>query len=173
MFTGIIEELGRVDAVEPRSAGSRLRIVMDSLLRLPVSSKMVESCQNDVVAVSTSIAPAARREALEKKGVEVLVADGPGGRPSFRRVVEVLAERRYRSLMIEAGSKVNWGALESGIVDRILFYYAPKILGGMQSLSVAGGIGRRRRADAIRFTRTKIHLIPPDEYAVEAWYKKD
>lgn len=149
-----------------------LRIVMDSLLRLPVSSKMVESCQKDVLAVSTSVAPAARRDALEKRGVEVLVADGPGGRPSFRRVVEVLAERRYLSLMIEAGSKVNWGALESGIVDRILFYYAPKILGGMQSLPVAGGIGRRRRADAIRFTRTRIHMIPPDEYAVEAWYKK-
>jgi diaminohydroxyphosphoribosylaminopyrimidine deaminase / 5-amino-6-(5-phosphoribosylamino)uracil reductase len=149
-----------------------LRIVMDSLLRLPIGSKMVESCRNDVLAVCTSVAPAARREALEKKGVEVLVADGSGGRPSFRRLVEVLAERRYLSLMIEAGSKLNWGALESGIVDRILFYYAPKILGGTQSLPVAGGIGRRRRADAIRFTRTKIHLIPPDEYAVEAWYKK-
>ncbi len=149
-----------------------LRIVMDSLLRLPMDSRMVQGCNNDVLAVCTSVAPAARREALERKGVEVLVADGSGGRPSFRRLVEVLAERRYLSLMIEAGSKVNWGALESGIVDRILFYYAPKILGGTQSIPVAGGIGRRRRADAMRFTRTKIHMIPPDEYAVEAWYKK-
>ena len=43
--------------------------------------------------------------------------------------------------MIEAGSKVNWSALESGVVDKIFFYYAPKILGGLQSLPVAGGIG--------------------------------
>lgn len=150
-----------------------LRIVMDSLLRLPVSSKMVESCRSDVLAVCTSVAPAARREALEKRGVEVLVADGPSGRASFRTMVETLAERRYLSLMIEAGSVLNWGALEAGIVDRILFYYAPKILGGTQSLPVAGGIGRQRRSDAIRFTRTRIHSIPPDEYAVEAWYKKD
>ena len=149
-----------------------LRIVMDSLLRLPVGSEMVESCNHDILAVCTSIAPPFRREALEKKGVEILVADGTGGRPSFRRLVEVLAERRYLSLMIEAGSKINWGALESGIVDRILFYYAPKILGGTQSIPVAGGIGRRHRADAMRFTRTKLHVIPPDEYAVEAWYKK-
>ena len=61
--------------------------------------------------------------------------------PHLHQVVKLLAERKYLSLMIEAGSKVNWAALESGVVDRILFYYAPKILGGTQSLPVAGGIG--------------------------------
>ena len=55
-------------------------------------------------------------------------------------VVELLAREKYLSLMIEAGSSVNWTALESGVADKIFFYYAPKILGGMQSL--AGG--RRR-----------------------------
>ena len=52
--------------------------------------------------------------------------------------------------MIEAGSKLNWTALETGCVDRIFFYYGPKILGGLEALPLAGGIGRRRRADAIR-----------------------
>jgi diaminohydroxyphosphoribosylaminopyrimidine deaminase/5-amino-6-(5-phosphoribosylamino)uracil reductase len=59
--------------------------------------------------------------------------------------------------------------LESGIVDKIFFYYAPKILGGMQSLPVAGGVGRRRRADAIRFHNVQLHRISADEFAVEAW----
>jgi diaminohydroxyphosphoribosylaminopyrimidine deaminase/5-amino-6-(5-phosphoribosylamino)uracil reductase len=149
-----------------------LRIVLDSQLRLPLDSKMVMSCERDVMAVCSSVAPAARRQALEQRGVEVVVADAPGGRTDLRQVVRVLAERRYQSLMIEAGSKVNWAALESGVVDRIFFYYAPKILGGLQSLPVAGGIGRRRRADAIQFTQTKLHTIPPDEFAVEAWFRK-
>ncbi len=83
-----------------------------------------------------------------------------------------LAERKYLSLMIEAGSKVNWAALESGVADKIFFYYAPKILGGMQSLPVAGGIGRRRRADAIRFRDVQLHRITDDEFAVEAWLVK-
>jgi len=69
--------------------------------------------------------------------------------------------------MIEAGSKVNWAALEGGVADRIYFYYAPKILGGLQSLPVAGGIGRRRRVDAIRLRDLSLHLITPDEFAVE------
>jgi diaminohydroxyphosphoribosylaminopyrimidine deaminase/5-amino-6-(5-phosphoribosylamino)uracil reductase len=74
--------------------------------------------------------------------------------------------------MIEAGSKVNWSALESGMADKIFFYYAPKILGGLQSLPVAGGTGRLRRADAIRFRDLNLHSITPNEFAVEAWLEK-
>lgn len=149
-----------------------LRIVLDSQLRLPLDSKMVHSCRNDVLVICTSIAPAARRRALEERGIEVAAADGEGGRTSLRKVVKLLAERNYLSLMIEAGSTLNWDALESGAVDRILFYYAPKIMGGMQSLPVAGGLGRRRRVDAIQFKELKLHPIPPDEFAVEAWFDR-
>jgi diaminohydroxyphosphoribosylaminopyrimidine deaminase/5-amino-6-(5-phosphoribosylamino)uracil reductase len=150
-----------------------LRIVVDSQLRIPLDSKMVRSCQGDLLVVCTSVAPAQRRAALEERGVEILMADGPGGRTDLRSVVEWLAARKYLSLMIEAGSKVNWAALESGIVDRIYFYYAPKILGGLQSLPVAGGIGRRRRVDAIVLQKLKLHPIEPDEFAVEAWTRRD
>jgi diaminohydroxyphosphoribosylaminopyrimidine deaminase/5-amino-6-(5-phosphoribosylamino)uracil reductase len=87
-------------------------------------------------------------------------------------VTGLLAERKYLSLMIEAGSKVNWSALESGVVDRILFYYAPKILGGVESLPVAGGLGRRRRSDAILFRDVRLTPIPPDEFLLEAWLVK-
>jgi diaminohydroxyphosphoribosylaminopyrimidine deaminase/5-amino-6-(5-phosphoribosylamino)uracil reductase len=149
-----------------------LRIVVDSQLRIPLSSKMVQSFQNDLLVVCSSVASPARRHELEKHGVEVLAADGPGGRTDLKKIVQVLGTRKYLSLMIEAGSKVNWSALEYGVADRIFFYYAPKILGGLQSLPVAGGIGKRRRADAIRFTGTKLHVIPPDEFVVEAWLKK-
>ena len=145
-----------------------LRIVLDSQARLPLHSKMVESCRGDMMVVCTSVAPAARRKALEDRGVEVLVADRPGGQTDISAVVHALAERKYLSLMIEAGSKVNWAALEGGIADRIYFYYAPKILGGLQSLPVAGGIGRRRRTDAIRLKDLSVHIITPDEFAVDA-----
>ena len=53
-----------------------------------------------------------------------------------------------------------------------MFYYAPKILGGLQSLPVVGGTGRPRRMDAIQLQRVKLHTIPPDEFAVEAYLEK-
>ncbi len=150
-----------------------LRIVLDSQLRLPPSWRMVASCQDDVLVVTTSAASEERRRVLESRGVKVIVCDGPGGRTDLHGVLDYLAARQYQSLMIEAGSKVNWAALESGIVDKIFFYYAPKILGGMQSLPVAGGAGRRRRADAIRFHNVSLHWIAPDEFAVEAYMIKE
>jgi len=91
----------------------------------------------------------------------------------LRAITELLAREKYLSLMIEAGSKVNWSVLESNVADKIFLYYAPKILGGMQSLPVAGGAGRRRRADAIRFRDVRVHPITATEFAVEAFLEKD
>jgi diaminohydroxyphosphoribosylaminopyrimidine deaminase/5-amino-6-(5-phosphoribosylamino)uracil reductase len=150
-----------------------LRIVLDSQLRLPPDSRMVASCDNDILVITTSAASAERRKRLEAKGVRVEVLDGPDGRSDLRAVPELLAREKYLSLMIEAGSKVNWTALESGVADKIFFYYAPKMLGGMQSLPVAGGPGRRRRADAIRFRDVQVHPISPNEFAVEAWLERN
>jgi diaminohydroxyphosphoribosylaminopyrimidine deaminase/5-amino-6-(5-phosphoribosylamino)uracil reductase len=149
-----------------------LRIVVDSLLRTPVESKMVRSCQGDVLIATTSAADESKRKLLENAGVRVVAFDGTRGRVSLRKLVDYLASQRYLSLMIEAGSKINWAALEEEIVDKIFFYYAPKILGGLQSLPVAGGIGKMSRAEAILFERVKLHPIPPDEFALEAYVVK-
>ena len=149
-----------------------IRIVADSQLRIPLSSKMVASANGDLIVACTSAAASDRRKALEKAGVEVVVLDGDDGRTNLQELVVLLGQRQYRSLMVEAGSKVNWAFLEQSIADKIYFYYAPKILGGMQSLPVAGGVGRRRRADAIRMDRLQLHAITAQEFAVEAWVRK-
>jgi diaminohydroxyphosphoribosylaminopyrimidine deaminase/5-amino-6-(5-phosphoribosylamino)uracil reductase len=149
-----------------------LRIVMDSQLRIPLDSKMARSSAGDLLVVTTSASPAERRKTLEERGIQVLVFDGPGGRADLRGLVNWLGAHRYLSLMIEAGSKLNWTALETGVVNRVFFYYGPKILGGLEALPLAGGIGRRRRADAIRITNLAIHSIPPDEFAVEGYIDK-
>jgi len=148
---------------------SLLRIVMDSQLRLPLDSKMARSASGDVVVVTTSASSPERRRMIEGRGIRVLVFDGPGGRADLRSLINWLAGERYLSLMVEAGSKVNWSALESGVIDRVFFYYGPKILGGLEALPLAGGIGRRRRSDAIRVHNITVHPIPPDEFAVEGY----
>jgi diaminohydroxyphosphoribosylaminopyrimidine deaminase/5-amino-6-(5-phosphoribosylamino)uracil reductase len=172
ILTGIGTVLADDPLLTDRSGKPRsrplLRIVLDSQLRIPPQSKMVASAAEDLVVVTTSASPRDRRELLESRGVEVWVMDAPGGRTNLAGVIERLAERRALSLMIEAGSKVNWSVLESGAADKIYFYYAPKLLGGLQSLPVAGGIGMRRRVDAIRLQDVELHPIPPDEFAVEA-----
>jgi len=173
ILTGIGTVLADDCLLTDRTGAARsrplLRIVMDSQLRLPVDSKMVRSVNGDVLAITTTAGNAERRKMLEARGVQVLVMDGPGGRADLSSAVDWLGRQRYLSLMIEAGSKVNWTALETGVVDRVFFYYGPKILGGLEALPLAGGIGRRRRADAIQVRRVTVHPIPPDEFAVEGY----
>jgi diaminohydroxyphosphoribosylaminopyrimidine deaminase/5-amino-6-(5-phosphoribosylamino)uracil reductase len=156
----------------PRSR-ALMRIVLDSRLRIPLTSRMVAGCRDDLLVVTTSAAPSDRRRALESRGVKVIVRDGHAGRTDPHAAVEWLAAEKYLSLMIEAGSRVNWAVLEAGIADKVFFYYAPKILGGMQSLPVAGGVGRRRRADAILLRDVELHRITEDEFAVEAFIVKE
>ena len=176
ILTGIGTVLADDCLLTDRSGEERsrplLRIVLDSQLRIPAESKMVASCRNDVLVVTTSAASSERRRRLESKGVRVEVLESADGRADLWATSALLAKEKYLSLMIEAGSRVNWSALESGVADKIYFYYAPKILGGTQSLPVAGGTGRRRRADAIQFHDVRLHHITASEFAVEAWLDK-
>ncbi len=150
-----------------------LRIVLDSQLRIPLQSKIITSAENDVMVVGTSAASTERRKALEAAGIKVLIADGVAGRTDPQKVLDYLAAERYLSLMVEAGSHVNWTMLDGQIADKVLFYYAPKILGGLKSIPVAGGTGRMRRADAMLLERLMVAPISKNEFVVEAYLVKD
>jgi diaminohydroxyphosphoribosylaminopyrimidine deaminase/5-amino-6-(5-phosphoribosylamino)uracil reductase len=142
-----------------------LRMVLDSKFRIPGTSRMVESARDDLVIFTTREADAVRRAELERRGVRVV--DG-----GLEAVIEYLAREKYRSLLIEAGAGVNGSALDGGLVDKIFFYYAPKILGGLDSLPVAGGAGRSR-SDAVQLERLTLHNIAAGEFAVEAYVHRD
>lgn len=142
-----------------------LRIVVDSKLRIPLGSRMVESACDDLVVFTSPEADAGRRAELERRGVRVV--DG-----GLDTVIDYLARGKYRSLLIEAGAGVNGSALDAGMVDKIFFYYAPKILGGLDSLSAVGGAGHSR-SDAVRLERLTIHNIAAGEFAVEAYVHRN
>ena len=146
-----------------------LRVVADSLLRISVESAMVESYNDDLVIATTSAASSKRRAALEDRGIPVQVFDAPRGRVDLPALVAWLGEQQMISLVVEAGAKLNWATLDSGIVDKVLLYYAPKILGGVDSLPLAGGVGRRSRSRAIQFHNVRTFNVSRDEFAVEAY----
>ncbi len=90
-----------------------LRIVADSTLRIPLTSRMVANANGDLAVVTTSAASEERRRALEYRGVRVLVFDGPGGRADLTKLPAFLAGEQYRSLMIESGQQVELGGSRS------------------------------------------------------------
>ncbi|MSO19241.1 MAG: bifunctional diaminohydroxyphosphoribosylaminopyrimidine deaminase/5-amino-6-(5-phosphoribosylamino)uracil reductase RibD [Acidobacteria bacterium] len=153
-----------------------LRVVMDSHLRIPLTAKMLSNVNDDLMILCAAAADPAKRRALEHRGVEVHVApsaDGASGqnaRPELRVVLQELARRQMTSVMIEAGAALNGAALEAGIVDKIFFYYAPKLLGGYDALPVAGGRGIRAMRDALDVKHIVHHQFG-DNFAIEGYLK--
>jgi diaminohydroxyphosphoribosylaminopyrimidine deaminase/5-amino-6-(5-phosphoribosylamino)uracil reductase len=162
------------------------RVILDSRLRLPLDSRVVKTAGEDLI-VFCCFAEENKRRELESRGVVVeqvpmqrppvdntivfpLGAPVVDGRPDLDRVMAELGKREITSLIIEGGAMVNWAALAAGIVDKIFFYYAPKILAGTGSIPFALGAGYRRISEAASVGALTLHRFGED-FAVEGYLR--
>ena len=148
-----------------------LRVILDSHLRLPLESRAVKTAQEDLL-VLCSFAEEKKRKQLQQRGVWVEQIPQPTveGHPDLTGVVKHLGEREITSLMIEGGAMVNWAALSSGIVDKIFFYYAPKILAGTGAVPFSVGTGFAHLGDAPQVKSIRLHRFGED-FAVEGYLR--
>jgi diaminohydroxyphosphoribosylaminopyrimidine deaminase/5-amino-6-(5-phosphoribosylamino)uracil reductase len=148
-----------------------LRVILDSHLRLSTESRLVQTAQDDLLVICSSPDDGKRRE-LEARGVRVTdIPSGPtAGRPDWECLVKMLGELEITSLLIEGGATVNGAALESGICDKVLFYYAPKILGSSGAVPFAESGGFRTMANAISVKAVRLHRLGED-FAVEGYLR--
>jgi diaminohydroxyphosphoribosylaminopyrimidine deaminase / 5-amino-6-(5-phosphoribosylamino)uracil reductase len=148
-----------------------LRVVVDSRLRLPLTSRLVKTAQNDVL-VLCSFAEENKRKELEACGIRVeQVPLGSGdGRPDFAEITARLGQMEITSLLIEGGALVNWAALAAGIVDKVFLYYAPKILAGTGAVPFAAGKGYQHISEAALVKNITLHRFGED-FAVEGYLR--
>jgi diaminohydroxyphosphoribosylaminopyrimidine deaminase/5-amino-6-(5-phosphoribosylamino)uracil reductase len=148
-----------------------LRVVLDSRLRLPIGSRVVQTVQNDVLLLC-SFAEEKKKTQLLKLGVRVeqLPAAASDGRLDIGAAVHFLGQMEITSLMIEGGAMVNGSALASGIVDKVFLYYAPKILGDLESVPFVGGRGFAKVCDPPAVKSIRLHRFGQD-FAVEGYLK--
>ena len=140
--------IGTVLADDPRltaRAGkepgrSPLRVVVDSMARTPVASNVADTNEAPTLVAVTRKAPADNRRALEAQGVEVVEVGGDD-RVELRSLLELLSKREIANLMVEGGGELAHGLWEGGLVDKIVFFFAPKIIGGRQAPGPIGGEG--------------------------------
>lgn len=177
---GILVGVGTIIADDPlltdRSGRPRrrplLRLILDSHLRLPHTSKVVKTAQDDVL-VLCSFAEEKKKRALQALGIRVEQISPPmrDGRPDMAAVVRRLGELEVISLLIEGGAMVNWAALAAKIVDKVFLYYAPKILAGTGSVPFAGGSGYRHIHEAAYVKSFRLHRFGED-FALEGYLKE-
>jgi diaminohydroxyphosphoribosylaminopyrimidine deaminase/5-amino-6-(5-phosphoribosylamino)uracil reductase len=105
-----------------------LRIVLDSALRMPLDSKLVNTAQNDVVVFTVS-RDEARAAELRNRGVRVEVLDADAGRVPLDKVLLKLGEEGVLTLLTETGTRLNTAFLAAGLVDRLHLFVSPQIMG--------------------------------------------
>ena len=146
-----------------------LRVIVDSKLRLPLESRIVQTAQDDVL-VLCSFAEEKRKRQLLDHGIRVEQIPPPttDGRPAMSGIARRLGEMEITSLLIEGGAMINWAALASDLVDKVFLYYAPKILAGTGSVPFAAGDGFPRMSDAAYVKSIRLHRFGED-FAVEGY----
>jgi diaminohydroxyphosphoribosylaminopyrimidine deaminase/5-amino-6-(5-phosphoribosylamino)uracil reductase len=125
------------------------RIVLDCEARTPVSARVVA---HDPYGSTTIVvgkgAPRKRVDALAKL-VKIMVAPQHGGRIDLRWLLKKLGEQEVTSLLVEGGGEANASFLLGRLAHRIAFFYAPKVLGGRNSIRAVGGEGINTAKDVI------------------------
>lgn len=133
LLTGIGTVLADNPHMTDRSGKARrrrlLRAIVDSRLRLPLRSNLVKEAQNDVVVFTTESADSTKARALTRAGIEVRRLPARRGHVELHAVIKELGKREILNVLLEAGAGLNGAALEAGIVDKMILFYAPKIMG--------------------------------------------
>jgi len=148
----------RLTARLPRGRGrDPLRVVLDSRLSLPHDLRLFRSRSSS----PTLVAYAAGRPPGAMSGVEFLRCRARGGRVDLHDLLRRLARRNVTSLLVEGGAEVNRALLAAGVVDRVLLFLAPKVLGG-DGISWVAGAGPRRMAGALPLEDVRVTRIGGD-----------
>jgi diaminohydroxyphosphoribosylaminopyrimidine deaminase / 5-amino-6-(5-phosphoribosylamino)uracil reductase len=116
-----------------------LRVILDTHLRLPLTSQLVRSAANDLLILCGSLASPAKAAALGALGVEVDQVPDHAGRLSLPAVLSALAERDILSLLLECGSHLNGSFLRQNLADKAVLIYAEAELGD-QAVPFAQGV---------------------------------
>ena len=135
-----------------------LRVVLDSTLSISPAARILQPPGS--VLVVHAAAPAEKVRALTAAGAQVESLADPQGRVSLPAVVRRLADLGVNELHVEAGQALNGALLDAGLVDELLVYVAPKLLGAGHGLAAITTPASPDRAPGFGFVA--IDRIGPD-----------
>lgn len=142
---------------------SPLRVILDSRLRTPPSTKLLASETPGCTRIyATEAAEPERRAALEQAGATVVILPAVDGQVDPAAVLADLGTLGMNDLLIEGGSAVHGAFIDAGLVDRVQVYVAPLIVGGASAPGPVGGAGVATMPEAWRLTNITTRQVGPD-----------
>jgi diaminohydroxyphosphoribosylaminopyrimidine deaminase/5-amino-6-(5-phosphoribosylamino)uracil reductase len=162
----------RLDARGVRGARDVRRVVLDSSLRTPVDARVLPANRGEPkgrgvdpgCVIACGIDASTRREAaLQARGAEVWrVAVGGDGRVALDHVARRLGACGVTRVLVEGGGDVHAAMLAANLVDRVVLYVAPMVVGGLAAKSWVGGPGVAALANAWRFAVDDVSRVGAD-----------
>lgn len=140
-----------------------LRVILDSRGRIPLTARVLDPALPGRTLVATTPAmPEDRRRALADRSVEVLVLPASDDGVSLPALLNELGRREVTSLLVEGGGTVLGAFFAQGLVDKVLAFIAPLIIGGREAPTPVGSPGVDRLAQALRLERVEVRRLGPD-----------
>ncbi len=144
------EDDPRLDVRHVASARQPLRAIIDSRLEMPPTARIL--APPGAALVYGAIDDAARRRALEERGAEVVVLPSTHGKVDLAAMLADLGARAVNELHVEAGEKLNASLLAADLVDELLVYVAPLVIGSGRALAALAPIARLDDARGFAFS---------------------
>ena len=167
-YSAILVGVGTVLADDPQltcrmeNGRNPLRIICDTHLRTPLSAKVVQTAAETPTLIATACPDEGKQDAFRQCGCQVLSLPEKDGHVELRALMSALGNLNIDSVLLEGGSTLNWSTLESGVVQKVQCYVAPKLFGGSGAKSPIGGLGVAEPGNAFRLRHTTVTQIGED-----------
>ena len=140
-----------------------VRIICDSSLRTPVDSQIVRTADKYPTIIATCCKDEGRHSTYKDAGCKIItVPETEDRHVDLIQLMDALGGEKIDSILLEGGSRLNWSALDSGIVNKVQVYIAPKIFGGAGAPSPVGGQGVPSPDKAFRLSEPEISFTGQD-----------
>ena len=151
--------------VRPKKKGMRnpVRIIVSGKGSISTSAKIFNNAHKErVIYVANASLPLIRKKKLQKIGVEVLLVKYRKKKVDLPLLMDALGKIKITSIMIEGGSEISGNALKEKLVDKLIYFLAPKIIGGKNAPGPVGGQGISRIEDFIEVKEISIEKLGND-----------
>lgn len=145
-----------------RGGRDPVRIILDSRLRIPEDARVIGLSSSRTLIATTPLAPKEKAERLEKTGARVLLIDSKNGMVDLRAFLSKMGEMGVTSLLVEGGSRVNGAFLDEGLVDKLLLFLSPRVMGDPLALGIFQGRGVDHLNDSASVKDVRVRRIGED-----------
>jgi diaminohydroxyphosphoribosylaminopyrimidine deaminase/5-amino-6-(5-phosphoribosylamino)uracil reductase len=140
-----------------------VRIIVDSALRSPRDAKIFSTVSTSpIVIAATRSASSDKIRMFESIGAKVLLTKSKSGRVDLNDLMRSLGRMKIMHLLVEGGGELVASLSEAKLIDRFLFFIAPKIIGGVDAVTSVEGKGAKTIAEALALKNIKIKLFDKD-----------